>query len=268
MKIDILTLFPEMFSGPFDSSIIKRARDRGLINIELINIRDFSQNKHHTVDDTPYGGGAGMLMAPEPIFEAVFHIRASRGKAGRVIYLSPAGDTLNQELALELSREENIVLLCGHYEGVDERVREVLITDEISVGDYVLTGGELPAMVLVDAVARMIPGVLGEMSSSQEESFYQGLLEYPHYTRPREYRGMAVPEVLLGGHHENIRLWRRRCSLIRTLEKRPDLLAGAPLSDEDKLILKQIVLELEKLNLPGELNKKALKKLNSLNSLG
>lgn len=256
MHIDILTLFPEMFSGPFDTSIIKRARDRGLISIELINIRDFSQNKHHTVDDTPYGGGAGMVMGAEPIFEALDRIKSRRPEPGRTVYLSPAGRKLNQQIVRELGKERHIILLCGHYEGVDERVRDSLVDDEISIGDYVLTGGELPAMVLVDAVARMIPGVLGEMSSAEEESFYDGLLEYPHYTKPREYRGMVVPEVLLSGHHEQIRLWRRRQSLLKTLQVRPELLPTAPLTEEDKILLKGIVLELEKLGLPEEIGKK------------
>lgn len=256
LHIDILTLFPEMFAGPFDASIIKRARERGLISIELVNIRDFSGNKHNTVDDTPYGGGAGMVMGAEPIFKAVEYIRAGRPEPGRLIYLSPAGRKLNQGIVRGLGRESRLILLCGHYEGIDERVRDVLVDDEISIGDYVLTGGELPAMVLVDAVARMIPGVLGEISSAEEESFGDGLLEYPHYTRPREYRGMAVPEVLLGGHHEQIRLWRRRQSLLKTLQVRPELLAAAPLTEEDKIILKGIVLELERLELPEEIGKR------------
>lgn len=256
MDIDILTLFPEMFSGPFDSSIIKRARDKGLLSVELINIRDFSQNKHHTVDDTPYGGGAGMLMGAEPIFEAADWIRSRRGSVGRFIYLSPAGTPLRQDVVRRLASEQHLVLLCGHYEGIDERVREALVTDEISIGDYVLTGGELPAMVLVDAVSRFIPGVLGEALSAEDDSFSGGLLEYPHYTRPRVYRGMEVPEVLLNGHHEQIRLWRRRQSLLRTLERRPELLATADLTDEDRVILKQVVLELENLGLPEEIGKK------------
>lgn len=256
MKIDILTLFPEMFNGPFDCSILKRARDRGLIDIEMINIREFSPNRHHTVDDTPYGGGAGMVMAPDAIFGAADWIRSRRGGTGRFIYLSPAGKPLAQEKVRELAREEHLVLLCGHYEGIDERVREALVSDEISIGDYVLTGGELPAMVLVDVVSRLIPGVLGEAGSAVEESFSDGLLEYPHYTRPRTFRGLEVPEVLLNGHHEQIRLWRRRQSLLRTLELRPDLLTGADLTDEDRVILKQIVLDLENLGLPEEIGKK------------
>ncbi|MFZ5596299.1 MAG: tRNA (guanosine(37)-N1)-methyltransferase TrmD [Bacillota bacterium] len=252
MQIDILTLFPEMFQGPFDVSMLKRARDRNLLSIEIFNIRDYSMNRHNTVDDTPYGGGAGMVMNAEPIFEAADRIRSLRGGTGRFIYMSPAGDRLNQAMVRELSGESHLVILCGHYEGIDQRVRDVLVTDEISIGDYVLTGGELPAMVLVDSVARLIPGVLGEKASAEEESFSDGLLEYPHYTKPREYRGMAVPEVLLNGHHEQIRLWRRRQSLLHTLARRPELLAVADLTDEDRIILKQLVNELERLGLPEE----------------
>lgn len=256
MQVDILTLFPEMFQGPFDASIIKRAREQKLLSVDLINIRDYSQNKHHTVDDTPYGGGAGMVMSPEPIFEAADWIKARRGGFGRFIYLSPAGKLLTQELVRELAGEKHLAVLCGHYEGVDQRVRDVLVTDEISIGDYVLTGGELPAMVLVDSVARLIPGVLGEAASAEEDSFSDGLLEYPHYTKPRSYRGHGVPEVLMNGHHEQIRLWRRRQSLLKTLEQRPELLSGAPLTEEDRVILKKIVIELEQLGLPEEIDKK------------
>lgn len=256
MHIDILTLFPEMFEGPFDASIIKRAREKGLVTIGYINIRDYSQNKHNTVDDTPYGGGAGMVMAAGPVFEAVDHIKSSRPGTGKLIYLSPAGRKLNQQTVRELSGEERLILLCGHYEGMDQRVRDELVDDEISIGDYVLTGGELPAMVLVDAVVRLIPGVLGETASAEEESFSDGLLEYPHYTKPREYRGLPVPEVLLNGHHEQIRLWRRRQSLLKTLQSRPELLATAGLTDEDRIILKGIVLELEGLGLPEDITRK------------
>lgn len=250
MNIDILTLFPEMFSGPFDASMIKRAREKGIININLINIRDFSQNKHHTVDDTPFGGGAGMVMAPEPVFTCLDHLRELRGgDLGRVVMMCPQGETFTQSLAKELAVSENLVFLCGHYEGIDERVRERLVTDEVSIGDYVLTGGELPAMVVVDAVARMIPGVLGEAASAEDDSFYHGLLEYPHYTKPREYRGMAVPEVLLSGHHENIRKWRRRQSILRTLERRPELLEQAALNQEDKVVIKELIGRLSQLDL-------------------
>lgn len=256
MQIDILTIFPEMFSGPFETSIIKRARGKKLLSVELINIRDFSRNKHHTVDDTPYGGGAGMLMAADPVFEAADWLKSRRGGIGRFVYMSPAGEPLSQEMVKSLAGEKHLVLLCGHYEGVDQRVMDRLVSDEISIGDYVLTGGELPAMVLVDAVVRLVPGVLGEMASAEEDSFSDGLLEYPHYTRPRVCRGMEVPDVLLGGHHEQIRLWRRKQSLLNTLARRPELLAQAQLTDEDKIILKQVVIDLESLGLPEEIGKK------------
>jgi len=253
MKFHILTLFPEMFDGTFSSSILKRAREHGLIEINLVNIRDFSTNKHHTVDDAPYGGGAGMVMGPEALFGAVKHVARETGTAPRrVILMCPQGRPFSQLLAGALAREKNLVLICGHYEGVDERVRETLVTDEISIGDYVLTGGELPAMVVVDAVARLVPGVLGEAASAEEESFCGGLLEYPHYTRPREYRGHEVPEILLSGHHEEIRKWRRRQSLLRTLERRPELLKGAELTGEDKEILKKVLADLEELDLTGD----------------
>lgn len=250
MKIDILTLFPEMFESPFGASIIKRARERNLLQIDTVNIRDYSQNKHHTVDDTPCGGGAGMVMGPEPLFICFDHLKEKHGgKLGRVIMMCPQGEPFTQEYAKELAEEEQLVIVCGHYEGIDERVREALITDEISIGDYVLTGGELPAMVVVDAVARMIPGVLGESASAEEDSFYHGLLEHPHYTKPREYRGMAVPEILLSGHHENIRKWRRRQSLLRTLERRPELLQEADLTKEDKKVLRELLDLLKSLKL-------------------
>lgn len=250
MRVDILTLFPEMFAGPFSSSILKRAQERGLIEINLVNIREFSTNKHHTVDDTPYGGGAGMVMGPEALFGAVEHVVRELGSMPRrVVLMCPQGRPFNQALAGELARGKNLVLVCGHYEGIDERVREALVTDEISIGDYVLTGGELPAMVVVDALARLIPGVLGEAASAEEESFYTGLLEYPHYTRPREYRGQAVPDVLLSGHHEEIRKWRRRQSLLRTLDRRPELLAQVELTREDKDILKKVLGDLRRLDL-------------------
>ncbi len=252
VKIDILTLFPEMFAGPFSNSILKRAQECGLIEINLINIRDFSANKHRTVDDAPYGGGAGMVMGPEALFGAVEHVLNTRGfdlLPGRVVLMSPQGRPFNQMLADKMARENNLVLICGHYEGVDERVRKELVTDEISIGDYVLTGGEIPAMVVVDAVTRLVPGVLGEAASATEDSFCGGLLEYPHYTRPREYRGMGVPEVLLSGHHEEIRKWRRRESLLRTLERRPELLRTAELTSEDKEILRRIKSSINELDL-------------------
>ncbi|AEG60066.1 tRNA (guanosine(37)-N1)-methyltransferase TrmD [Desulforamulus ruminis] len=250
MKIDILTLFPQMFESPFSASIIKRAVDRELLKINTVNIRDFSRNKHHTVDDTPFGGGAGMVMGPEPLFECFDALKEKQGgQVGRVVMMCPQGEPFTQAFARELAREEHLVLVCGHYEGIDERVRQSLVTDEISIGDYVLTGGELPAMVVVDAVARMLPGVLGEAASAEEDSFYHGLLEHPHYTKPREYRGMAVPEILLSGHHENIRQWRRRQSLLRTLERRPELLREVALQKEDRQVLLELLELLQSLDL-------------------
>ena len=250
MEFYILTLFPEMFAGPFSSSIIGRARESGILRVELINIRDFSQNKHRTVDDAPYGGGAGMVIQPGPVFRALEHVTAVLGHdPGRVVLLCPQGRPFDQAYAADLAAEESVVLICGHYEGIDERVREALVTDEISIGDYVLTGGELPAMVVVDAVARLVPGVLGEAGSAVEESFSGGLLEYPQYTRPREFGGMGVPEILLSGHHEEIRKWRRRQSLLRTLAARPDLLKRAELTPEDKEILKGVLSDLLSLGL-------------------
>jgi tRNA (guanine37-N1)-methyltransferase len=247
--IDILTIFPEMFSGPFSASIIKRAQEKGLLIINLINLRDFSRNKHHSVDDAPYGGGAGMVMAPQTFFEAIDWLKSQRSSLGRVILLCPTGQVFSQALASELAREEHLVLICGHYEGVDERVREHLVNDEISIGDYILTGGELPAALMVDAVSRFIPGVLGKSNSLQEETFQQGLLEYPQYTRPPVYRGYDIPEVLLSGHHEKIRRWRRRQALLRTMERRPELLNPALLAKEDKEVLKEILIFLKQLNL-------------------
>ncbi|TYO95185.1 tRNA (guanosine(37)-N1)-methyltransferase TrmD [Desulfallas thermosapovorans] len=246
MKIDMLTLFPEMFSGPFDSSIIKRARDKGLLEINFVDIRDFAGNKHNTVDDTPYGGGAGMVLQAPPIMRALEHVRSQRGGLlARVVLMCPTGLPFNQNWARDLAREEHLVIICGHYEGIDERVRELAVTDELSIGDYVLTGGELPAMVVVDAVSRMIPGVLGEQASAEDDSFYQGLLEYPQYTRPRLYGDLPVPEILMSGHHEKIRRWRRRQALLKTLERRPDLLREEVLNSEDRDILLEIIEKIQ-----------------------
>ncbi len=237
LKIYILTLFPEFFESPFNVSIIKRAIDNGLIQIELINIRDFSRDKHKKVDDYPYGGGSGMVMKPEPIFEAVEYVDEKIGsKNRRVILLSPQGKVFNHSMARNLSKEANLVFICGHYEGIDERVK-TLVTDEISIGDFVLTGGEIPALAIVDAVARFVPGVLGSSQSPEEESFCNGLLEYPQYTRPRVYRGLKVPEVLLSGNHKEIELFRRKEALKRTREKRPDLFQELELTDLDKKLL-------------------------------
>ena len=232
MKFNVLTLFPEMFSA-LDESIIGRGKEKGLIDINLINIRDFSKDKHKKVDDTPYGGGAGMVMEPTVVYDAFKSIQDENAK---VIYLSPQGKTLNQQIVQNLAKEESITLLCGHYEGIDQRVIDEIVDEEISIGDYVLTGGELPAMVLIDSVSRYVKGVLKE-GSVQEESFTNGLLEYPQYTRPEIFLDKKVPEVLLSGHHENINKWRRHQALINTYLKRPDLLKEIELSKEDKKIL-------------------------------
>ena len=225
MKICVLTLFPGMFEGVLQESMLKRAIDRNLLEVHLYNIRDFTTDKHHMTEDVPYGDGAGMVMKPEPIFAAVEHvIAAHRFVSPKVIYLTPQGETLTQNVAKTLAVEPELILLCGHYEEIDERVRIALVNREISIGDYVLTGGELAAMVLIDVVARMIPDVIGNAQSVTSDSFYDGLLDYPHYTRPPEFRGMTVPEVLLSGHHKNIDAWRREQALRRTKERRPDLL--------------------------------------------
>ena len=234
MQFDVLTLFPEMFE-PLNESIIGRAKEKGLININLINIRDFSKNKHKKVDDTPYGGGAGMVMMPDVVYDAY---KSLDSKDAKVIYMSPQGKVLNQEKVKSLSKEQHLILLCGHYEGIDQRVIDEIVDEEISIGDYVLTGGELPAMIVIDSVSRYIDGVLKD-DSTKEESFSEGLLEYPQYTRPEIFNGKQVPEVLLSGHHENIDKWRREQSLINTKKKRPDLLENIELSEKDKRILEK-----------------------------
>ncbi len=229
MHFDIFTLFPEMFQGPFSESILKRAQERGLLSIALHNIRNATTDKHHVVDDYPYGGGAGMVMKPEPIFTAVEAVY----QGGPIILLTPQGRLFDQQIARTLAQEACITLICGHYEGVDERVREHLATDELSIGDYVLTGGELAAMVVVDATSRLIPGVLGGEESTLEESHSGGLLEYPHYTRPPEFRGWRVPDMLLSGNHAEIARWRRKQALRRTRERRPDLFEKLDLSSKE-----------------------------------
>jgi tRNA (guanine37-N1)-methyltransferase len=236
LHFDIFTLFPGMFEGPLTESILKRARERGLLSIALHNIRDATTDKHHIVDDYPYGGGAGMVMKPEPIFAAVEPVY----QGGPIILLSPQGRLFSQQMAQALAQEPRITLLCGHYEGVDERVREHLVTDEVSIGDYVLTGGELAAMVVVDAVSRLVAGVLAD-ESPQEESHSSGLLEYPHYTRPPEFRGWRIPDMLLSGHHEQIARWRRKESLRLTRERRPDLFAKLDMSGKlDRKLLEEL----------------------------
>jgi tRNA (guanine37-N1)-methyltransferase len=221
MKIDVLTLFPGMFLGPLDESIIKRARESGHLDLKIHNLRDYAHDRHRTVDDRPFGGGPGMLLKPEPIFEAVESLAR---ETTRVILLSPSGRSFNQAIASELAQVEHLLLVSGHYEGFDERIREQLADDELSIGDYVLTNGALPIMVIVDAVTRLLPGVLGDEESAHEESFSHGLLEYPQYTRPAEFRGMKVPEVLLSGNHAEIARWRGEQARLRTRERRPDLL--------------------------------------------
>lgn len=238
MKFDILTLFPGMFDSPLRESILGRAIEKGLVEVRTVNIRDFAMDKHQVVDDTPYGGGQGMVMKVEPIARAIEWVKAQNPYA-RTIYLTPQGKQFNHEMARTLSSRSHLILLCGRYEGVDERVREIFVDEEISIGDYVLTGGELAAMVLIDAVSRLLPGVLGSDRSAEEDSFFHSLLEYPQYTRPFNFRGSEVPAVLLSGNHSEILLWRRREALKRTAVRRPDLLAGASLSEEDKKLLRE-----------------------------
>lgn len=253
IRIDVLTLFPEMCEGVFGTSILGKARDKGIVSLNAVNFRDFSGNKHNSVDDTPYGGGGGMVLKPDPIFAAVEHVLAETStEAGaaesaiepaakpRIILMCPQGQTYNQQIAEELAQEQHLIFICGHYEGYDERIREHLVTDELSIGDYVLTGGELPALTVIDSVVRLQPGALGNETSAVTDSFSTGLLEYPHYTRPAEFRGWKVPDMLLSGHHANIEVWRREQALQRTLERRPDLLETAELSAKDKLTLKRL----------------------------
>lgn len=279
MRIDVLTLFPEMCEGVFGTSILGKAREKGIVSLNAVNFRDFSGNKHNSVDDTPYGGGGGMVLKPDPIFAAVEHVLgisqdgeqaeeiaggsfpesddvngderqhgtgaiAERTSASpvkpRIILMCPQGKQYNQHIAEELAQEQHLIFICGHYEGYDERIREHLVTDELSIGDYVLTGGELPALTVIDSVVRLQPGALGNETSAITDSFSTGLLEYPHYTRPAEFRGWKVPDMLLSGHHANIEIWRREQALERTLERRPDLLDTAELTVKDKKTLERL----------------------------
>ena len=242
MKIKVFTIFPEMLRPYLSESILGRAIEKGLLEVELIDIRPYSENKHKNTDDYPFGGGAGMVMLAQPIVDAIEQ-NTPAGTNPHRIYLSPRGRTLNQQIVEELAKEEELYLLCGHYEGVDQRALDLVIDEEVSIGDYVLTGGELGAMVIIDAVSRLIPGVLGSEESSVDESFSSGLLEYPQYTRPREFRGMQVPEVLLNGNHAHINRWRRNESLRLTKERRPDLLENFPLDKKDKLFMQQLEAE-------------------------
>ncbi|HSM72645.1 MAG TPA: tRNA (guanosine(37)-N1)-methyltransferase TrmD [Anaerolineales bacterium] len=259
MKFEVFTLLPEVFPPYLESSILKRAAQRGLIDVRIHNIRDYTHDKHNTTDDTPYGGGGGMVMKPEPVFEAIETVLglASPQTQGRpesspdgnsntpIILLTPQGRVFDQRIAEELSAHEQIALLCGRYEGVDERIREHLITDEISVGDYVLTGGELPALLVIDAVSRLIPGVLGDPTGAEDDSHSMGLLEYPHYTKPPEYRGWKVPEILRSGDHGRVEEWRREQALMRTLKKRPDMLENTELSEKDRKFLENLKSKIE-----------------------
>ena len=240
MRIDIMTLFPEMCERVLSESIIGRSRESGLVEINCVNIRDYSKDKHRRVDDATYGGGLGMLMQVDPIYDCFCDLEAKIGTRPHLIYMSPQGKTLTQERVKELSQLENIAILCGHYEGVDERVIEEIVDEEISIGDYVLTGGELPALVLADSISRMLPGVLAEDAAFEEESHYNSLLEYPQYTRPYEWHGKKVPDVLLSGHHANINKWRREQSLTRTYLRRPELLETADLDKKDKQFLENL----------------------------
>jgi tRNA (guanine37-N1)-methyltransferase len=246
MKIDVLTIFPEMFSGVFGHSILKKAAEKSAVQYNIVNFRDYADNKHQTVDDYPYGGGAGMVLKPQPLFDAVASLKeqADSDKT-RVILLCPQGKQYNQKMAEELAKEEHLVFVCGHYEGYDERIREHVVTDEISIGDYVLTGGELGAMVVIDSVVRLLPEVLGNQESHMKDSFSTGLLEHPHYTRPSDFRGMKVPEVLLKGNHKLIEEWRNKEALRRTLVRRPDLLEKIELTKEQEKWLNEIKKEYE-----------------------
>ncbi|WLD95130.1 tRNA (guanosine(37)-N1)-methyltransferase TrmD [Alkalihalobacillus sp. AL-G] len=233
MKIDILSLFPEMFEGVLNSSILKKAQEKSAVQFKVIDFRAFAENKHKKVDDYPYGGGAGMVLAPQPIFDAVESLTKDSASP-RIVLMCPQGERLTQEKSEELAKEDHLIFVCGHYEGYDERIRQHIVTDEISIGDYVLTGGELAAMVVVDSVTRLLPGVLGNAESSQQDSYSSGLLEHPHYTRPADFRGLKVPDVLLSGDHAKIQKWREKESVRRTYERRPDLLDKGDRTSEEK----------------------------------
>jgi tRNA (guanine37-N1)-methyltransferase len=243
MKFDIVTIFPRMVHAGLAEGVVSRGIARGLIDIAVHDLRDHTHDRHRTVDDVPYGGGPGMVMKPEPLTRAVEDIRARRGVPDAVVLLTPQGRAFRQAEAVRMSELSHIVLLCGRYEGMDERVRELVATDELSIGDYVLSGGELPALVVIDAISRLIPGVVGDGQSVEQDSFADGVLDYPHYTRPADFGGLKVPDVLLSGHHSEVRRWRRKTALARTLERRPELLDDAVLSDEDRALLNEIKRE-------------------------
>lgn len=246
MNYHILTLFPDMVMDGLNTSIIGRAKEKGLLFIEAVNIRDFTQNKHNRVDDYPYGGGAGMVIQAQPVYDAYQHVEKKIGRKPRVLYMTPQGRQFTQSMAEELAREEDLVFLCGHYEGIDQRVLEEIVTDYVSIGDYVLTGGELPAMVMIDAISRLLEDVLHNEASAEFETFYDNLLEYPQYSRPEIWRDKQVPPVLLSGHHANIEKWRREQSIMLTVDHRPDLIEQAVLSKKERIFLEKYVEEKEK----------------------
>ena len=243
MKFDIVTIFPGMVAAGLKEGVVGRAVERGVLDVGIHDLRDFTTDRHRSVDDVPYGGGPGMVMKPEPLVKAVEHVRATRGRPDRVLILSPQGTVLTQRGAEDISRLQHVALICGRYEGMDERVRALVGAEELSIGDYVLSGGELAALIVVDVVGRLMPGVVGDEQSVVEESFSRGLLDYPHYTRPAEFGGVKVPDVLLSGHHAEVRRWRLKAALARTLERRPDLLHAAALGDEARALLDEIEKE-------------------------
>jgi tRNA (guanine37-N1)-methyltransferase len=240
LKFDIVTIFPRMVEAPLAEGIVGRAIERGLLDVKVHDLRDFTTDRHRVVDDVPFGGGPGMVLKPEPLFRAVATIREARGEPGAIVLTSPDGQALTQVVAERLRRVQHVVILCGRYEGVDDRVRQHLATEELSIGDYVLSGGELPALVIVDAVARLVPGVVGDEQSVARDTFAKGLLDFPQFTRPAAFEGHAVPATLLSGHHKEIERWRRRAALVRTLERRPELLESARLDDEDRAMLTEL----------------------------
>lgn len=244
MKVDIVTIFPRLVEAGLSEGLPARARQKGLLNLRVLDLRDFTTDRHRVVDDVAFGGGPGMVLKPEPLFKAMEWIEANGGRPTAVLLPSPQGNRFSHETAVRLSHEAHLVLLCGRYEGIDERVRDALVSEEISIGDYVVSGGELPALVIVDAVTRLLPGAVGDPESVEADSFSKGLLDFPHFTRPAEFRGWKVPEVLLSGHHERVRQWRLKESLRRTLVRRPDLLERAVLSDEERTVLEQVAREL------------------------
>ena len=246
MKFDIVTIFPRMVEAGLAEGVISRGVDRGLLDIKVHDLRDYTADRHRSVDDVPYGGGPGMVMKPEPLARAVEDIRARRGDPDTVVLLSPQGRRFTQAEAARMSALRHVVLLCGRYEGMDERIRTLVATEELSIGDYVLSGGELPALVIVDAISRLVPGVVGDTRSVEQDSFSRGLLDYPHYTRPSEFSGAKVPEVLMSGHHEQVRRWRKKTAIQRTLERRPELLDTAAMDDEERALLDEIRKEQER----------------------